>query len=169
MESPVRKAFKKLVGKTADDFSSLKNNDWLMILVLVIMFILIMVLFAPYKAEASELIDMHRIMMIESSGNPLAISKGQGLGLYQITPCVLKEYNSSHRIKISSHSLFNPHKNTMVAKWYLKKRIPRMLKHYHQHVETRNIIISYNAGISYVVKNKKLPSTTVEYLRKYGA
>lgn len=115
-----------------------------------------------------EPINMHKIMMIESGGNPNLIEKWGGIGLYQVTPGTLKEFNNHKGVDWSDSDLLNPSKNTIVANWYLTKRIPQMLRHYHKSVSTKNIIIAYNAGISYVVQNKKLPKTTIEYLKKYG-
>lgn len=124
--------------------------------------------FCP-EAKAS-LIDMNKIKKIESSGNPLAHRKqDNSRGLYQITPAVLQEWNAFHpRNTHTSQDLWNPAVNYKIADWYLSKRIPAMLKHYKKDVTVKNLIISYNAGISYVVSGKRLPKTTQAYLKKYG-
>jgi soluble lytic murein transglycosylase-like protein len=111
-------------------------------------------------------INMYKIAQIESGGNPLAVNKQDGgRGLYQIMPILLKEYNNFHKVKYVSNDLFNVKINTEIARWYLTKRIPQMLRYYHKEV---NIIICYNAGISYVAYNKRIPKITERYLKKYG-
>jgi len=108
------------------------------------------------------------IILIESSGNPLAFNKhSQARGLCQITPVVLQEYNNRHKTEYLPRHLFLPEINKKIARWYLNKRIPQMLKHFKKEVNERNILISYNAGINYVVKDLPLPPQTKEYLIKY--
>jgi len=115
-------------------------------------------------------IDFEKIMMIESSGNPKAYNKkSQARGLYQITPIVLREWNQYHpRMKFKDNDLFNKQVNTHIAKWYLTKRIPQMLKVYKLPLTIENILISYNAGISKTIKGK-IPKETQEYINKYKA
>ena len=122
--------------------------------------------------------DMAKIAMIESSGNVLAHNKkDDSRGLYQITPICLKEYNNFHpKAGYSMDDLWNASISTKIAKWYLQKRIPQMLKAYKIPVNTTTVIASYNWGIGGVVKwyrsgadFNKLPKVTVDYLRKYGA
>jgi soluble lytic murein transglycosylase-like protein len=113
-------------------------------------------------------IDLNKIKQIESSGNPLAYNPtSQARGLYQITPICLKEYNNFHTKKYSTQDLFNPTINEKIAKWYLTKRIPQMLRYYNKPITTSNILISYNAGINYVVKGLSLPTETRNYIQKY--
>lgn len=120
------------------------------------------------NAFASDLLNMERIKSIESSGNIFAYNKSSGArGLYQITPIVLKEYNNFHKEKYSKQDLFKADVNEKIARWYINKRIPQMLKYYNRDLSIENILISYNAGISYVVSGKKLPKETKEYIRKY--
>jgi hypothetical protein len=137
--------------------------------------ILLIVFFSIYAGtcHASQVpepvIDLHRIMMIESSGNPLAHNKrDDSRGLFQITPICLKEYNNFHpKSKYSMNDLWDPDVSRRIADWYLNVRIPKMIEYYGKPVTVRNIIIAYNAGISYVAKNKPLPRITESYLRKY--
>lgn len=135
-------------------------------------------------------IDMNKIMMIESSGNPRAFNPNDNsVGLFQITPICLEEANRlapdeivgrnctginylhlgayCERRKLTQDDLFNPLINTRIAKWYLTERIPAMIRYYKKPVTVENILISYNAGISYVVQDKPLPKITKDYLRKY--
>ena len=128
--------------------------------------------FVGCQPAHAETIDMHKIMMIESGGRniPSTIKSEHAAGIYQITPVVMKEFNDSGILsyEINHEDLYNTKINHYVAEWYLTKRIPQMLKAYKKPVTVRNILIAYNAGISYVVKDKNLPAVTVAYLRKYG-
>lgn len=114
-------------------------------------------------------IDMDAVKMIESSGNPGAYNERSGaIGLYQITYICLEEWNNYHpREPYDTEDLWDAGINTKIATWYLQERIPSMLRHYKQPLSYQNILISYNAGISYVVKGKKLPQETVNYIKKY--
>lgn len=116
-------------------------------------------------------VSMDIVQKIESSGNPAAYNRSsKAKGLYQITPVVLLEYNKAHPWDIiGDDELFLPDRNEKVAKWYLFKRIPQMLVYFNKPVTVRNVLICYNAGINYVVKNKPLPNETLNYIQKYKA
>ena len=114
-------------------------------------------------------IDMGKIAMIESSNNPLAYNRhSKARGLYQITPICLADYNQYHNIKYSIDDLYNKDINYDIANWYMNVRIPQLLKHYKQADTVENRLISYNAGINYVIKRLILPSETIEYIHKYN-
>lgn len=142
-------------------------------LLIVIVFSLLLSLIVLCLAHAQIIqpadIDMHKIMMIESSGNPMAHNKrDDSRGLYQITPICLKEWNNFHPNNIyTMNDLWNPLVNREIAEWYLTNRIPQMIRYYKKPMTTENIIIAYNAGISYVVHGGELPSVTKQYLKKY--
>ena len=133
--------------------------------------VIVSLLLMSTVAQASEVyIDMQKIRMIESSGNPRAYNKySHARGLYQITPIVLTEWNNFHPSdKHTLEQLFSSRINSKIAHWYMNHRIPQMLKYYGIEDTVENRLISYNAGISYVVGNGKvLPSETVNYIRKY--
>jgi len=134
--------------------------------------IMLCVLFWGFVLSAlvqAEEIDLNKIIHIESSGNPLAWRKADdSRGLMQITPIVLKEWNNFHpREKHSANDLWNPAINKKIGSWYMNARIPQLLKHYGKPDTLKNRIISYNAGISYVVKGKAMPEITRSYLAKY--
>ena len=113
-------------------------------------------------------IELRKIISIESNGNSKAYnSKSLAKGLCQITPICLKEYNAFHSVKYSGQDLFNAEINIKIAQWYLEIRIPQMLRHFNISVTTENIIICYNAGISYLVKHKRIPEETKRYIAKY--
>jgi soluble lytic murein transglycosylase-like protein len=114
-------------------------------------------------------ININRIITIESHGNDKAYNKGSGArGLCQITPICLKEWNNFHKSEqYTLNDLWNAEINKKIAIWYLEVRIPQMLRHFGIEVNTRNILICYNAGIDYLVRNRKLKQETVDYIKKY--
>ena len=140
-------------------------------LLLLITVIVSMLLQFIVVAEASDVyVNMQRIRMIESSGNPRAYNvASQARGLYQITPIVLTEWNNYHpRDTHTVDQLFSSVVNSKIAHWYMNYRIPQMLRYYKVEDTVNNRLISYNAGIAYVVGNGRvLPSETVGYIRKY--
>lgn len=135
------------------------------------LFILTVILLTIFGCgiAGAEMIDLDKIIMIESSGNPRAWRKADdSRGLYQITPICLKEYNNFHPgAEYSMDDLWNTSISTVIADWYLNVRIPQMLRHFGVPDSARNRIIAYNAGISYLADNKPLPKKTVAYLKKY--
>ena len=123
---------------------------------------------------AKNYVNLSKIKMIESSGNPNAYNeKTEAIGLYQITPVCLKEWNNYHpKEHYTKNDLYNPEINEKIAKWYLNIRIPEMLKYYGYKITVENIIICYDWGIGNFIKwkkgKKKLPEETKNYLREYG-
>jgi len=115
-------------------------------------------------------INLEIIKQIESSGKPEAFNEvSKARGLYQITPIVLKEWNNFFpKGKYSEDDLFNPEINEKIASWYINDRIPSMLKYFKKPVTLDNVLISYNAGIDYVVHNRNLPKETNDYISKYN-
>jgi len=112
-------------------------------------------------------INLSAIAMIESSGNPAAIGRTGDSGLFQITDAVRTEYNKRTGARITTADLFDARTATTIADWYLHKRIPEMLRYYKKPVTARNIIIAWNAGIRYVVRDEPLPRITEQFLKKY--
>ena len=133
---------------------------YLLVILLVLVFTL------PYNKAEAELINLQAIARIESGGNPLVVSKVGAVGLYQVMPCVLQEYNTRFRLRLSKNDLYNPEVNTKIASWYLSNRIPQMLRYYKKEVSVKNVLWAYNAGIGNVVKGR-LPLETKNYLIKY--
>ena len=130
--------------------------------------LVVMLLFSPL-AEAEVTIDMQRIRMIESSGNPRAHNlRTDARGLYQITPICLQEWNNFHpNRQYTSEQLFSSRINSEIAHWYMNYRIPQMLRYYGKPDTIENRLICYNAGIAYVVRNMNLPRETRDYIKKY--
>ena len=126
-----------------------------------------------YRANAQD-IDMERIKMIESSGDPTAFNKKSGArGLYQITPICLREWNSNHwREQYTLDDLFDPEINYRIANWYMNIKIPFYLRVYGIEDIPENRVIAYNWGIGnlrkYIRGRKTLPKETKNYLLKYN-
>ena len=118
---------------------------------------------SPYSVND---VDLRAVKMIESANLPFVIGREGEIGLYQITPILLKDYNNYHKIKIPRLALFIPFINSKVAKWYIGKRIPQMIRAKGYKVTVRNILIAYNGGIKYVGR-KTIPKITERYLEKY--
>ena len=138
-----------------------------------VFFVFMLVLISMVRGKAGHaevVIDMAKIAQIESSGDPRAVGRAGDLGLYQITPVLLKEYNAfCIGETVKSKDLFDAKKSHKVASWYFKKRIPQMLRHFKRPVTVRNVLIAWNAGIKYTLKGMKVPVVTLKYLTKYGA
>lgn len=132
---------------------------WLMFL------ILLLLMAGSCKAE---IINLDIIAKIESGNNSRAYNRfTQATGTYQITPICLKDYNAMNKTRLSLQDMFKPLQCRTVAEWYLNIRIPQLLRHYKKQVTINNVLISYNAGISYVINGKPLPKETINYIAKY--
>lgn len=107
------------------------------------------------------------IAEIESGGNPSAYNpKSKAMGLYQITPICLEDYNNAHPgSEIPLNTLMESTANGKVASWYFK-RIEDMLRHYGLETSLENILTAYNCGIKCVIDGK-MPSETSNYIAKY--
>jgi soluble lytic murein transglycosylase-like protein len=133
-----------------------------------ILLLILSVLVATTEAQGM-VMNIEQIIKLESSGNPTAYNKGESaIGLMQIRPCVLTEWNRTHpHKKYSINDLFYTHINIEVGSWYLEHRIPEMLNRYGKPLSVENIIISWNAGIKYVRDNIEPPKKTKRYIKKY--
>ena len=119
-------------------------------------------------AQAQE-VNMAIISTIESNNNPKAYNKHSGaIGLCQITPCVLQDYNKAHagNLHIDIPDLWDRDINYAVAYWYMNEKIPQLLRHYHINDTIDHRIAAYNEGIGNVVKGR-LPKETRDYIAKY--
>ena len=113
-------------------------------------------------------IDLDRIAQIESSGKDDAVGdNGLALGRFQIHSPVVKEYNAYTGSKLKHKDMLNGETASIVADWYLNKRIPQMLNYFKIPDTLENRIISYNAGIGTLTNEKKIPKTTSDYIKKY--
>jgi soluble lytic murein transglycosylase-like protein len=123
-----------------------------------------------------EPLNVQRIISIESSGNPHAYNKGSGaIGLMQITPIVLEEWNQHNKQVALITDLYTPYCNVQIGKWYLNRIENHYCKVWNIPPTIDNILIGYNYGISNL-KNwyraganyKKLPRETRNYLKRYN-
>lgn len=136
-----------------------------------------------YPAEMPN-IDINAIIQIESSGNPMAISKDYCRGLMQISNDVVKEFCkfngftqhsltwlSDDSIPYQYHSVYDVDLNIKIGTWYLTQRIPQMLRHYKLEHSVENILIAYNFGIGNLIKYRQgrvgLPKETRQYIERY--
>lgn len=145
-----------------------KQHDAGIVLGLTILICLLMALWATLgHTDSLTIVDMSKIIQIESSWHPDAYNRHTGAtGLCQITPIVLKEYNKMQRQDYSKRELFDKDINIKIGDWYMNHRIPQMLKHYHIKDTLRNRLWAYNAGIGQVVSNI-MPQETKDYIVKY--
>lgn len=125
---------------------------------------LFLILAIPFKVEAKQ-IDIVKIAKIESNFNEEAYNKSsEAIGLCQIKPEVLKDYNKKFGVNHWVSDLYYKDFNILVATWYLEDEIPRLLRHYKKPVTRDNILTAYNMGIGSVLKGKK----AVKYIKKYN-
>jgi soluble lytic murein transglycosylase-like protein len=89
-----------------------------------------------------------KIIYAESRGNPNAYRKDtNAIGLMQIRPVVLKEWNNLNPSKqFESKDLFNPYINVDVGVWYLTRIKKHYLPHYKLEPHLENILTSWNVG-----------------------
>lgn len=125
---------------------------------------------APIPCPAEE-VNINIVIQIESNGNPNAYNKKSGaIGLMQITPIVLEEYNKRKchpkLYHILTEDLYLPEVNSRVGSWYLNTRIPQMLKTYEISDTIDNRLWAYNAGIGRVKQGIK-PRETRRYIERY--
>lgn len=118
--------------------------------------------------HASERINTGLIAQIESGGHPDAYNRhSKAVGLCQITPIVLKEYNNRYGLWYKQEHLYNTDFNFIVADWYINKRIPFIFKHLWIDDNIKNRLWAYNAGVG-KVKRGIMPQETKEYIEKYA-
>ena len=149
--------------------------------------ILILFLFITTPLKAAEDINWDKLVLsiikVESNGNPNALGSNNDVGLMQITPIVLKEYNNiESKIKrlvaefndvtysdpnnyYNIGDLYNPSINVEIGTWYLKR-----LYHYYKCSTVKQIAMSYNGGITRARRNgfdlKKMPRSIQNYVKK---
>lgn len=135
----------------------------------IILIIAVLIIFIkPLYAEI--FIDIDIICEIESAWNEKAKSNMKALGLAQITPICLLEYNQRNRTKYKLNDLYNPQINMHIASWYINERIPAFLKYFKIEDTIINRLICYNAGFTRILKYQKrkwLPEQTRKYIEKY--
>lgn len=111
-------------------------------------------------------IDLAIIAKIESGGHPEAYNSHSGaVGLYQITPICLKDYNKYHEPFMLAN-MYDRSMASTVADWYLNTRIPCLLRSMAIKDTIKNRLFAYNAGIG-KVKRGIMPKETRDYIKKY--
>ena len=141
-----------------------KFPSWWFVLAVIIFTIIASLIYSNLKAEE---VDLKIIAQIESSNNPDAYNKGsKATGMYQITPICLKDYNQLNNRQFELSEMFDPAKAEIVARWYLNRRIPALLKHFHIADTLENRLWCYNAGIG-LCKKGIMPKETKNYIVKY--
>lgn len=92
------------------------------------------------------------IIAVESSGNPNAVSYADAVGLMQITPIVLIEYNRENNTSYSKDDLFSAFVNMNIGIWYFRRLIERY------NLSVYDALRAYNAGIGNVKKSQNISS-----------
>lgn len=107
------------------------------------------------------------VIQIESGGNPDAIGTSGEIGLMQITPIVVREWqNFCYKMKIGTCSLkeanelFNPTINKRIGTWYLKR-----LHNHYGFKTVEEVVQAYNCGPTRA-KTGKIPKSTIRYRKK---
>lgn len=121
------------------------------------------------RKKVQEMINIPRVVEMESSNNPLAYNLDTGAtGLMQITEICLKDYNRYHSVKFTMKDMDLPGPNMEVGIWYMNTRIPQLLQ--SKGVPDTDItrLIAFNAGAS-VARSVwlKIPKETRNYLIRY--
>jgi hypothetical protein len=167
MDNPILRGYTKKVQPVIVN-DKLHNSVILIASIILCGIILLLCVDRVWAVE----IDLNIIAQIESSNNPMAYnSRTQAVGLYQITPICLADFNEyscsgSCIPGWDMDLMYQKWYAEYVARWYFEKRIPQLLKHYHKPVTLENIITAYNAGIKAVVKGY-CPRETRNYIAKY--
>ena len=108
------------------------------------------------------------IIEIESGGNQNAISPAGAIGLCQITPIVLAEYNQICKDDLTTKDLFYPDINKKICIFYLR----RLKDHYipKDKFSIELLLACYNAGPTKMKKLnwdiQKAPLETKNYIKK---
>lgn len=110
------------------------------------------------------------IIQVESSGNPNAISEDGCMGLMQVSPIVLKEWNHNNgeyyyspkcigNVQYNIGELYEPKTNVKIGTWYLR----RLKDHYLKDVTVKKDPFgTSNLNISFT-KNGKTMITLIWY------
>lgn len=114
------------------------------------------------------------LITVESGGNPNAVSSSGAVGLCQVTPIVLREYNREMTrgtiniawlIEKHYEDLFDPIINKEIATWYLRR-----LRDHYGCKTIEQILAAYNGGITRLRANNydisKMPKSVQLYVKK---
>lgn len=120
----------------------------------------------------NEMIDLARIIQIESSANPNEPDSPTGaIGLCQIKPVVLVDFNRKTGKRYDLDDLRDPLVSIEVCEWFLTKEIPYLLSYYGFQESTGAILFCYSEGIGTYRKWKAgkigMPAQAERYKFKY--
>ena len=100
-----------------------------------------------------------------------AVGAAGEIGAFQIKPMVLREYNKHNNTNYVIKDLYNPLINKEIAKWYLHKRIPQMLKSKNISLSLKNVLLGYCWGCGnlkkYIRDGLEIPEIKKKYVEKY--
>ena len=116
------------------------------------------------------MVDMRRLFQNESDFVTDAIGAKGDMGLGQITPIALQDWNNNHPDEQYQHNietLHQPDINYKVSNWLVNERAPQLLKHYGIADTLENRLATYKAGIGNVVSGKAWTPATHAYINKY--
>lgn len=115
-------------------------------------------------------VDMNRLIQNESNFVADAVGKQGDMGLGQITPIALADYNQANPKQQYQHNtkdMFDPGINTQVSDWLVNTRAPQLLKAYGLEDNLDNRLAVYKAGIGNVVSGKAWTPATKAYINKF--
>ena len=108
------------------------------------------------------------ITLRESKGNPNALGAAGEIGLMQIMPSVLDDYNKSHKnAKLKPDDLYNPMTNRRVGDWHLSVNLPRQLGEFGIAATPEALIAAYNTGARGLSEGRKPAKGYVDEVMGY--
>jgi len=123
-------------------------------------------------------VDISKVIQIESSGNPRAVNRRTGArGLMQIMKATWEEMVGKMGKDWDWNDAFDPDKNIAVGTYYLEIEIPRLLRHFSVFDSVKTRLAAYNYGIGNVSRLYKkydedwidhIPTETSNYITKYN-
>ena len=152
---------------------------------LILLFVITFIILCSFVGadEIDDLIPF--IIQVESGGNPHAVSNRGAIGLMQITPIVLKEWNKhlcfitytdGTEVKWWEYNcnkpkdLFNVDTNIKIGEWYLRRLKDHYLK---DNYTIERMLHAWNGGITRLRKLNydcsKMPRETRNYVKKVMA
>lgn len=168
-----------ILEKPESDKQTLRRNyeqSAFIVTVSILLCALIILLAFAGNAKAQDIDNkfIDAIAKVESNHTPSAFNARSGaIGIMQITPIVLKEYNLHNRYKYKPEELFDLRVNTIVGSWYLRRIVSHYFTVYKIPDTPDNICIAYNWGIGNLRKwlrngsdYSKLPRETSDYISK---
>ena len=130
------------------------------------------------EVQQSIMIDIDKIIEIESSGNPRAINSRSGArGLMQIMEGTWNEMVRKMGVNWNWNDAYDSEKNRRVGDYYMNTEIPRLLNHYGLPDTIKMRLAAYNWGIGHVRNTYRLhgenwenylPEETSNYFIRYG-